>query len=280
MAEHRTGKNTENGICRFSNGRRVILRPADMLNPSIPTGEIEVNGLELTILNKAETPPNQIEDSIEVSEDLANLGFFFRKMFFCCSHWFRLRILLTFGYNNQQWSRRFVLPRLSDQWHIAIKSWHMHEDNVPNALSPLVSTVANPFYYMVNGPDLAQCANQLQATCTAREWSVVTYLNYKFSPMDNISWRMEYVDDITGQRTGIKTAYFNYAVGWQHWLSPQIELRPEIAFYNSLNAPAFQQNPAAAPDQPDEHRRESHLAVFSADVVLPLTLQFLLEPGY
>jgi hypothetical protein len=138
---------------------------------------------------------------------------------------------------------------------------------VPNALSPLVSTVANPFYYMVNGPNLAQCANQLQATCTAREWSVVTYLNYKFSPMDNISWRMEYVDDITGQRTGIKTAYFNYAVGWQHWLSPQVELRPEIAFYNSLNAPAFQQNPPLLQTSPTNIGTKSHLAVFSADMI-------------
>ena len=48
----------------------VILRPADMLNPAIPTGEIEVNGLELIILNKAETPPFQIEDSVDVSEDV------------------------------------------------------------------------------------------------------------------------------------------------------------------------------------------------------------------
>jgi aspartyl-tRNA synthetase len=49
---------------------KVILRPADMLNPSIPTGEIEVDGLELTILNKSETPPFPIEDSVDVNEDI------------------------------------------------------------------------------------------------------------------------------------------------------------------------------------------------------------------
>jgi hypothetical protein len=27
--------------------------------------------------------------------------------------------------------------------------------------------------------------------------------------------------------------------GWQHWLSPQIEMRPEIAYYRSLDANAF-----------------------------------------
>lgn len=48
----------------------VIERPEDMLNPDIATGDIEVNGLQLHILNKSETPPFPIEDSINVSEDV------------------------------------------------------------------------------------------------------------------------------------------------------------------------------------------------------------------
>jgi aspartyl-tRNA synthetase len=48
----------------------VIERPSDMINPALETGEIEVNGLQLTILNKAETPPFPIEDNINVSEDV------------------------------------------------------------------------------------------------------------------------------------------------------------------------------------------------------------------
>jgi opacity protein-like surface antigen len=173
----------------------------------------------------------------------------------------------TFGYNNQQWYGGSYYHTFSDDWHIAIESWHMHEDNVPNILSPFVVTQANPFYYMVNGPNLAQCSNPLQASCTSREWSVVTYLNYKFSPMDNISWRMEYLDDITGQRTGVKTAYFNYAVGWQHWFSPNVEVRPEIAFYNSLNAPAFQQNAPLLQTSPTTIGTKSHIGIMSADVI-------------
>jgi hypothetical protein len=35
------------------------------------------------------------------------------------------------------------------------------------------------------------------------------------------------------------------ALGWQHWFSPQIEMRPEIAYYRSLNADAFNGNAAA-----------------------------------
>ena len=67
---------------------------------------------------------------------------------------------------------------------------------------------------------VATCKGNLQPSCTSSEWSVLTYLNYKFSPQDNLSWRAEYFNDITGQRTGFATCYFNYAMGWQHWFTP------------------------------------------------------------
>ena len=50
-----------------------------------------------------------------------------------------------------------------------------------------------------------------------------------------------------GQRTGTKSRYFDVAWGWQHWLSPQVELRPEIGYYRSLDAPAFNGNFNALP---------------------------------
>ena len=48
--------------------------------------------------------------------------------------------------------------------------------------------------------------------------------------------------DPEGQRTGVVTNYVDCALGWQHWFSPQIEVRPEIAYYRSLNANAFNGN--------------------------------------
>jgi hypothetical protein len=50
--------------------------------------------------------------------------------------------------------------------------------------------------------------------------------------------------DPQGQRTGVATNYTDVAFSWQHWLSPQIELRPEIAYYRSINANAFNGNGA------------------------------------
>jgi aspartyl-tRNA synthetase len=49
---------------------KVEARPEGTINPELSTGEIDVSGAELTILNKAETPPFPIEDEIEVNEDL------------------------------------------------------------------------------------------------------------------------------------------------------------------------------------------------------------------
>lgn len=48
----------------------VERRPAGTENADLPTGDIDVVGAELSILNKAETPPFPIKDDLDVSEDL------------------------------------------------------------------------------------------------------------------------------------------------------------------------------------------------------------------
>jgi aspartyl-tRNA synthetase len=49
---------------------KVNLRPKGTENPKIPTGEVEVVATELEILNPAQTPVFEIDDSISVSEEL------------------------------------------------------------------------------------------------------------------------------------------------------------------------------------------------------------------
>lgn len=49
---------------------KVQARPAGTVNSNMPTGEIEVLGLELEILNEAQTPPIYIAENIDVDENV------------------------------------------------------------------------------------------------------------------------------------------------------------------------------------------------------------------
>lgn len=49
---------------------KVGLRPKGTENPKIPTGEVEIVAAHLEILNAAQTPAFEIDDSLEVSEEL------------------------------------------------------------------------------------------------------------------------------------------------------------------------------------------------------------------
>lgn len=48
----------------------IILRAEDQINPNVPNGKIEVEATSLIVINTAKTPPFQIEDRMDVSEDL------------------------------------------------------------------------------------------------------------------------------------------------------------------------------------------------------------------
>ncbi|KKB34566.1 aspartate--tRNA ligase [Bacillus thermotolerans] len=48
----------------------VVARDDETINENLPTGKIEVQAKEVTILNEAKTPPFPIEDRVEVSEDI------------------------------------------------------------------------------------------------------------------------------------------------------------------------------------------------------------------
>jgi Putative beta-barrel porin-2, OmpL-like. bbp2 len=161
------------------------------------------------------------------------------------------------GYNNLQWFGVTYYHKFNDQWHIAFESYNEHQNNVPNALNPLVvntsgagplgffqlgGTPFSPQYMPFNAPNLAQCSSATALSCTASFQTFLLYVNDKITPLDNLTWRGEFVDDYEGQRTGTKTRYLEAGFGWQHWFSPQIEIRPEVSYYRSLDAFAFNGN--------------------------------------
>lgn len=160
----------------------------------------------------------------------------------------------AWGYNNLQWKGITWYHRFNNQWHFAWEAYVLDQKNVLNLNNSYVTgeiipnggypfSPANGFNF--NAPNGAFCSNPNVYTCTATTISTVMYLNYQFSPLDNISFRPEFYDDMQGQRTGVKTRYADFGIGWQHWFSPQVEIRPEVTYYRSIDAPAFNGNAAA-----------------------------------
>jgi len=155
----------------------------------------------------------------------------------------------TWGYNNLQWYGLTYYHKFNDQWHISFESYNEHQNNVANLNNPAaVAAIAaggtpfSPQYMPFNASGGAFCANATMISCTATYQTFLTYVNYKITPLDNISYRAEFVNDEQGQRTGTKTRYVETGIGWQHWFSPQIEMRPEVSYYKSLDAMAFNGN--------------------------------------
>ena len=153
------------------------------------------------------------------------------------------------GYNNLQWFGGTYYHKFNDQWHISIESYNEHQNNVLNVNNPTAlaaffagGTPFSPQVMPFNAPFGAQCASTTTFSCKAEFQTALMYLNYKPDPLDNISYRAEFVDDYQGQRTGVKTRYIETGIGWQHWFSPQIEIRPEISYYRALDAFAFNGN--------------------------------------
>ncbi len=186
------------------------------------------------------------------------------------------------GYNNLQWFGGTYYHKFNEDWHISMESYVTHQHHVlntgnygtgaggyngplggnagmVNAVQGMGFEMSNPF----NAPFGANCHSATALWCTTTEQTALAYLNYRISGLDNISWRAEFVNDVNGQRTGTATRYLGLAIGEQHWFSPQIELRPELAYYHSFDAAAFNGVPSYATPVPTSH----NAVIGSADII-------------
>jgi hypothetical protein len=86
--------------------------------------------------------------------------------------------------------------------------------------------------------------------------AIVNYLNIQLDPADMLSIRNEFVDDHDGQRTGFATRYSSHTVGMTHWVSQDLEIRPELRYERAYDFPAY------------DGGRKNHQAVALIDAIL------------
>ncbi len=199
----------------------------------------------------------------------------------------------TWGYNNLQWFGGTFYHKFTDRFHVAFEAYTLFQRNVLNLnYVPTAASIAagqggqtgeniwlnggTPFspsfngglsnngYYPFNGPSAAQCNNTNRIACTARSATELSYWNYEFNPLNNISFREEFYNDEEGQLTGYKTRYYSVGFGYQHWFGPQIEVRPEIVYYHSLDTNAFNINNFTG----DNSQAKNHLLLLSGDIII------------
>jgi hypothetical protein len=178
----------------------------------------------------------------------------------------------TWGYNNLQWYGITWYHKFNEQWNLAWENYVLGQRNVLNATDPagIIANGGFPFSTAASGikfnaPNFAQCSDPTVLTCTARSIASVMYLNYKATPLDNVSLRLEYYHDEEGQRTTVATRYADVGLGLQHWFSPQVEIRPEVTYYRSFNAPAFNGNFNATPVPIAPNK--SYMWLFAGDII-------------
>jgi len=176
----------------------------------------------------------------------------------------------AWGYNNLQWHGFTYYHRWSDTWHNDFESYYLSERKVPNinnaqavAIFDGGGTPFSPQNMPFNSPNLAYCSDT-KLDCNVHSIGVLDYLNYTPNPLDNFTMRTEWYDDPNGWRTGTggRTEYFDMGFSWQHWLSPQITLRPEITFWHAVGTAAFNGNPerSIAPNR-------KNTAEFASDLI-------------
>lgn len=138
-----------------------------------------------------------------------------------------------YAYNNLQAYYVTWYHKINSSWHTDTESWYMWEKGVPNVNNP----AATPL--LITGANGAVCNSASELRCYAPEWAIVNYLEKQFSRRDYLTIRNEYFNDIKGQRTGFRTQYSEYLIGWGHWFGTTVLIRPELRFEHAYDTPAY-----------------------------------------
>jgi hypothetical protein len=70
-------------------------------------------------------------------------------------------------------------------------------------------------------------------------YGVLNYTMFMLSKDDFLTVRNEWVKDENGTRYGFAGNYTSNTIGWTHYFSPLIQVRPEVGYYRNWDNPAF-----------------------------------------
>lgn len=128
-------------------------------------------------------------------------------------------------YNNLQefvttWGHRF-----SHNVHMLTEAYYIYVRDQPGA------PAGAPGYPLGEAPNFPTGINPA--------YGIVNYFNVELNSNNMISFRNEFYDDIQGQRTGFATRYSSHTLGLTHWVTPDLEIRPEIRYERAYDFPAY-----------------------------------------
>ena len=136
-----------------------------------------------------------------------------------------------YAFNNLQMYDGTFYHKFSKTWHTATEMYAMYQRDVPSVNGTIVPE---------KGTNGANCRLGEQ-TCLAPEWAMVNYLNKQLGPHDFVSFRVDFLNDKKGQRTGYATKYNEGTISYNHWVGTTVQIRPEIRFDHSWARRAYDQ---------------------------------------
>ncbi len=147
----------------------------------------------------------------------------------------------NFGWNNIQHAVITWYHKINEHWHTDTEFWYMWQNHTPDSLNPKGEAILSAMFpapeYNIGAPAGAQCDNPAQVYCVSHALAFVNYINYEHDPHNIWTWRTDYFNDSTGQRTGFKGSFLEFDLGYTHWVGDALELRPEARVERELTAP-------------------------------------------
>jgi hypothetical protein len=151
-----------------------------------------------------------------------------------------------YAYNNLAAYYATWYHKINEKWHTDFESWYQYERQVPSIFGPIPAE---------NGANGAWCKTG-ETRCYAPDVAFLNYVERQFGAHNTLSVRNEFVNDIKGQRTGIRTRYTEHLISWNHWIGTSLLFRPEIRYEHAYDNPPF-----------DNGTKKSQL-IFAGDVIV------------